>query len=115
MPRENYSLMKYLLICYPEIARLSNNEGNTNSDEVRKEITPQEILLFLIHSLHSYNTVKERQGQVIARELKKKFYVYSHDIASIWGKKQTISPFKNLRIFFFQDNTEWDIYLDGKL
>lgn len=39
MPRENYSLMKYLLICYPEIARLSNNEGNTNSDEVRKEIT----------------------------------------------------------------------------
>lgn len=65
--------------------------------KLKKKLLPQEILLFLTYSLHTYNIIKENQRQVIAREFNFFFFIFtSRDIASIWGKKKTIYPFRNL-------------------
>lgn len=62
--------------------------------KLKKKLLPQEVLLFLTYSLHTYNIIKENQGQVIAREFNFFFFFFtSRDIASIWGK---YNPFRNL-------------------
>lgn len=46
--------------------------------KLKKKLLPQEVLLFLTYSLHTYNIIKENQGQVIAREFNFFFFFFLH-------------------------------------
>lgn len=80
--------------------------------ELNRQSSSQDIL-FWIQSLHSYDVIKEHQGQVIARELKKIFSFNFMTLVSVRGKKQTILVLskKCENVFSFRTNRNWNVYL----
>lgn len=92
MPRENYSLMKYLLICYPKIARLSNNEGNTNSDEVRKEITSSGNPTLLNPLFAQLQHNQGAPGASYSKRVKKIFLMFTLMTLHLFGGKSRQFP-----------------------
>lgn len=56
--------------------------------KLKKKLLPQEILLFLTYSLHTYNIIKEKQGQVIAREFNFFFFFLHLLTLHLFGEKR---------------------------